>query len=81
MWSLQMDGSTIPEVVVDALLAKLTPDLVVWQELSSQYRMDVFCYVYFGQENDGSGGLSLSPKLMRALSERGLAIDFDIYWA
>ena len=80
MWSLQEDGSTIPETVVDALLAKLTPDLAVWHELGSKYRMDIFCGVFFGSENEGSGGFSLSPTLVQSLAERGLEIGFDIYW-
>ncbi|MEP7294456.1 MAG: DUF4279 domain-containing protein [Chloroflexota bacterium] len=76
-WLLDVENADKLEPVVWTLLEKLTPDPAVWSDLGSRYSVDLFCGVFF---DDFNGGFGLSPKLMQALSERGLEIGFDIYF-
>lgn len=78
-WHLSIKSTDELETVVEALLEKLTLDQAVWNKLTSQYRVDIFCGIWFEAERL-NGGFGLSPKLMMALAEWGLAIGFDIYW-
>lgn len=64
------------EEEVRLLLAAVTDDLGAWRELCRRFRMDVFCGVFM---EDWNRGFELSPATMKLLSERGLAIGFDIY--
>src|SRR6185295_2198397 len=60
------------------LLSRVNPDREVWQRLTRQYKVDLFCGVFL---NAGSlnRGFSLSPKVLKELAERNLEIGFDIY--
>lgn len=61
---------------VDELLAQLTPDLAVWRELSERYSVDLFCGWFMANGNDG---VSIAPRILLALGERGIELDLDIY--
>jgi len=61
---------------ITTLLATLTPDLAVWRSLTSNFDTDLFCGVWLRRWNRG---MDLSPRLMEALSLRGLALSLDIY--
>jgi hypothetical protein len=58
------------------ILSRLSPDLVVWRNLTSKYKMDLFCGLFLDRPNRG---VSLKPDTMRQLAERNLKIGFDIY--
>lgn len=59
-----------------SLLDRLTDDLGVWRQLTTDLRADLFCGLFLAASNRG---LELSPELMRRVSERGLKLGFDIY--
>lgn len=78
LWSLSA-RATEPENLdaqVAELLAQLTPDLAVWRKLSEHYRIDLFCGWFMGGGNEG---VSISPKTLLALGERGIELGVDIY--
>lgn len=58
------------------ILSCLTTDLEVWQQLSRDYQLDMYCGLFMGHWNDG---MSLSVDTMLALGQRGIALNFDIY--
>lgn len=58
------------------LLAKLSADLNVWTELSERFNADVFCGLFMAS---GNAGLTLNPRTIAAVGERGLMLNFDIY--
>ncbi len=57
------------------ILDQLTGDLAVWQSLA-RFRPDLFCGLFMGSSNDG---VSLSPRVLLALGERGIELGLDIY--
>ncbi len=59
------------------ILDQLTGDLAVWQSLA-RFRPDLFCGLFMGSSN---GGVSLSPRALLALGERGIELGLDIYEA
>lgn len=78
MWRLRAKD-TEPEDLnaqVEELLAQLTPDLAVWRELSERYRIDLFCGLFMANGNDG---VSIAPRILLALGERGIELELDIY--
>lgn len=60
------------------LLDQLTSDLHIWAHLNSRYQLDLFCGIFLNSSNEG---LCLSPQSLRALGERGIELDLDIYSA
>jgi len=78
MWSLVCADSE-PEAFdqqIQSLLARLTPDLQVWQSLAAEYRVDLFCGYFMSDSNQG---FTLSATTVSALAARQLEIGFDIY--
>jgi hypothetical protein len=67
--------TSVDEQVV-ALLAKLTDDVVVWERLTSEFRVDLFCGLFLDEINRV---FSLSPHAMQMMSARGIGICFDVY--
>lgn len=61
---------------VGALLARLPDDLAIWQELRRHHRIDLFCGLFMGSDNQGA---DLRPETLRQLADRGLTLDLDIY--
>lgn len=59
------------------ILDQLTGDLAVWQSLA-RFRPDLFCGLFMGSSNDG---VSLSPRALLALGQRGIELRLDIYEA
>lgn len=64
------------ELQIRNLLLDLTDDLAIWQKLSSRYAGNVFVGFFMTQVNEGC---SLSPHTLRLLTDRGLALDLDVY--
>ena len=61
---------------VAELLGQLTTDLEVWRGLASRFKVDLFCGWFM---HEGNEGISVSPATMRALADRGILLDIDLY--
>ena len=61
---------------VAELLGQLTADLEVWRGLASRFKVDLFCGWFM---HEGNEGISVSPATMRALADRGILLDIDLY--
>ncbi len=61
---------------LNTLLASVTSNLEVWKNLTNRYNANIFCGLFLG---DFNRELALSPQSMKALADRGIYIDFDIY--
>jgi hypothetical protein len=58
------------------ILCRVTSDLAVWQKITSEYRVDLFCALFLDRPNRG---VTLSVKTMGDLAARGIELGFDIY--
>ena len=58
------------------VLGQLSSDLSIWRMLGERYKLDFFCGIFMSGSNDG---LPLSYKVLRALGERCINLDLDIY--
>lgn len=78
IWSLR--ATELEPADVDAqikeILDRLPADLSVWQYITGEYRIDLFCGWFLGNYNEG---ISISPESMIALGSRGILLDMDIY--
>jgi len=63
------------EVQIFEILDQLTSDLAIWNSLE-RFRPDLFCGLFMGSSNDG---VSLSPRVLLALGQRGIELGLDIY--
>lgn len=77
-WRLNVADKTPGDLdeQVAALLAPLTDDLEVWRTLTTRFQADIFCGLFL---KEGNEGLSLSPKTLAEIGNRGLVLDLDIY--
>jgi hypothetical protein len=78
LWRLSSEhrSSTDMEEQLVTLLERLTPDLAVWQSLTTRFHSDLFCGVFFSRM---AGGLVFSPRWHRLLADRNLELGLDIY--
>jgi len=65
-----------PDGQVAEILDQLTADLAAWRSLAARFRIDLFCGWFMAGSNEG---VSLSPGTLRALGERGIRLDIDLY--
>jgi hypothetical protein len=79
-WRLSADDAEPgdPAGQITQILDQLTPDLATWQSLGARYRIDLFCGWFMDEANEG---VRLPPATLRALGERGIGLDLDIYGA
>ncbi len=78
MWQMSIEDSE-PENLdgqIEGILAKLTDDLDVWLRIGERYELDLFCGLFMGVNNEG---LSISPRTLVAIGQRGIELDLDIY--
>lgn len=61
---------------VESILTLLTGDSDEWSSLTERFSASILCGVFLDQYNEG---FELSPRLCKALANRGLVIAFDIY--
>nr|HQU84228.1 DUF4279 domain-containing protein [Pyrinomonadaceae bacterium] len=77
-WLLKTEKNEKPlEKQIDELLGRLTKNLDVWKLLTTKFKADLFCGLWLYCQNRGT---SLSPEILKHISDRGLKIDFDIYY-
>ncbi|ARQ91713.1 MULTISPECIES: DUF4279 domain-containing protein [Stenotrophomonas] len=65
------------EAQIFEVLDQLTGDLAIWESLA-RFRPDLFCGLFMGSSD---GGVSLSPRALLALGQRGIELGLDIYEA
>jgi hypothetical protein len=58
------------------ILSRVTSDLTVWQKITSEYRVDLFCGLFLERPNRG---VTLSVRSMADLATRNIELGFDIY--
>ena len=78
MWSLHSEEQE-PENLdrqIDEILGKLASNTEVWQTLARQYRTDLFCGLFM---SGGNQGLSISPRSLLSLGQRGIELGLDVY--
>jgi hypothetical protein len=61
---------------IGEIFGQMTGDLAVWQGVTKRYKVDLFCGLFLKGSNEG---LTLSPKSLAALGERGITMGLDIY--
>jgi hypothetical protein len=66
------------EDAIQALLAKFPSDLTVWVRAAENCKLALFCALHI---EDWNRGCELSAVVLRQIAERGLALDFDIYYS
>lgn len=78
MWTLEASDRQ-PEDMnsqIEEILSRMTVDLSVWQGITKRFRVDLFCGLWLtGCDN----GMTLSPKSLAALGERGIELGLCIY--
>ena len=77
-WRLSADDAepASPDAQIAQILDQLTPDLAVWQSLVARFKTDLFCGWFMDEFNEGT---SLSADTLRALGDRGIRLDVDLY--
>jgi hypothetical protein len=80
IWTYALAQDPSPEWELDdavvALLGKFPADLSIWSDLGSRYKLDLFCGLFMGTDNQGT---LLRPETLSLLAARGLTLDLDIY--
>ena len=61
---------------IEELTSKLTSDLKIWCNLSTKYKVDLFCGWFMKETNEG---VDISAHTLQALSSRNIALALDIY--
>ncbi|MEM8591715.1 MAG: DUF4279 domain-containing protein [Pseudomonadota bacterium] len=61
---------------INELFAQLPTDTILWRDLATKYRIDVFCGVFM---KTGNVGIHFSAATLRLLGERGARLGLDIY--
>lgn len=79
VWLYNLPQSTEWELgdAIGALLDQFPSDLGTWQQLRAKATLEVFCGLHLGDWNRGA---DLSAALVARLAERGLGLQFDIYF-
>ncbi len=65
-----------PDGQIAEILGELTPDLAAWRSLAARFRVEMFCGWFMA---DGNEGVSLSAETLRALGEREIRLEIDLY--
>ncbi|WP_417307861.1 DUF4279 domain-containing protein [Devosia sp.] len=78
LWSIKSavarPGNLDAQIV--ELLRAVTEDLAVWGQLTSQFKVDLFCGLFIA---DGNQGLTISASSLLELGRRGIELEFDVY--
>jgi hypothetical protein len=78
LWTLEAPETQPADLnaQVSELLQPLTHEFDVWHGLAERFGVDLFCgwFMKFGNE-----GLSIAPGTLKALADRHIVLDLDIY--
>ncbi|MEM1103657.1 MAG: DUF4279 domain-containing protein [Pseudomonadota bacterium] len=58
------------------LVSGATTDLRTWRKLADDFKGRVFCGLFLNEWNEG---LRVAPQTLKALGDRGLFLDLDVY--
>ena len=61
---------------IQQIFASLTSDISVWSDLSSRFRIDIFCGLFMDAGNEG---LEICPGTLQAMGQRGVTMSLDVY--
>ena len=78
MWRLEAADHE-PENIdaqISELLNKLTQDISIWNSISAEFKIDLFCGLFMDESNEG---MEISPSSLKSLGERGIVLSLDIY--
>ena len=77
-WSIKTDSHTSGglDAQIAELLSGMTEDMSVWRGITSRYKVDLFCGLFLEGYNEG---ITISPTNLKALGDRGIELDLDIY--
>lgn len=64
------------DIAVQEIFKGTTPDLSIWLNLSTKYRVDLFCGLLLSEPMQG---ISVSPPTLKLLGERGIELGLDVY--
>ena len=78
-WLLEgnLPRKTEIEPQIKDLLSKVTSDLGVWDRLTEEFEVDIYCGLFLDGDNRGC---VLSPQVLKMISDRSMTIGFDIYF-
>jgi hypothetical protein len=78
IWILEAKDSEPGDIdkQVAELLGKLTNDLNIWESLSEQFKIDLFCGLFMEETSEG---LSVSAETILALGQRRIMLELIIY--
>lgn len=78
LWTLEAPETQPADIdtQVNKLLQPLTQEFEVWHGLAERFGVDLFCgwFMRYGNE-----GLSIAPGTLKALADRHVVLDLDIY--
>jgi hypothetical protein len=78
MWRLE-ETDQEPENIdaqITELLNQLSRDISVWNSISAEFEIDLFCGLFMEESNEG---MEISPISLKSLGERGIVLSLDIY--
>ena len=78
MWTLEASDRE-PEDMnsqIHEILSRMTSDFSAWQSITKRFRVDLFCGLWL---SGSESGMTLSPKSLAALGERGIELGICIY--
>jgi Domain of unknown function (DUF4279) len=78
MWSLQArprEPEDLDSQIVE-LLNQLPADLLIWERLSIEYKLDLFCGLFMKETDEG---LEISADTLKALGDRKIRFGVCIY--
>lgn len=78
LWSLE-SAEAAPadfDAQVASILDRLPGDAQTWQQLAARFDLSLFCGWFMEHWNEG---VSIAPGTLRALAERGIRLDVDLY--
>ena len=80
IWTYGLSDEPSPEWELDDAIAtlfqQLPSDLALWNDLARRFKLDVFCGLFMGSDNQGA---DLRPSTLKLLADRGLTLSLDIY--
>ncbi|MXO48730.1 DUF4279 domain-containing protein [Erythrobacter vulgaris] len=77
-WRLEVDKEVSGnlEMKIATLFSSVTDDLSRWKQLPRAERAQLFCGLFMVCVNEGVG---LSQSILQQISDRGLALELDLY--
>ena len=77
-WRVEVDKEVSGnlEAKIATVLSRVTDDLSRWKQLPASERAQLFCGLFMDDFNEGVG---LSHSIVQQVSDRGLALELDLY--